>query len=128
MALTDSDQAAVAAGAKQLGPTSTWDATPRQLAAGYNPDSKGQWGGGAIHAAAVELKQKLPSRSIYRTSDAPIDTVAGYVLNVDAMVHAQDVEHRAIVLGDPDAIADVKRVAAAGNSRAKLALNKIEGR
>lgn len=42
-----------------------------------------------------ELTQLLPSRSAYRTTDEPIDTMAGYVLNTDARQHESWVHERA---------------------------------
>ncbi|PZT99496.1 MAG: hypothetical protein DI630_16905 [Gordonia sp. (in: high G+C Gram-positive bacteria)] len=37
--------------------------------------------------ANTELGKRYPSRSKYRTSDAPIDTLAGFILNIDARMH-----------------------------------------
>jgi len=39
-----------------------------------------------------ELTQKYPSRSKYRSGDEPIDTMAGFVLNVDGRVHEASVD------------------------------------
>ncbi len=59
-----------------------------------------------------ELTQKLPSRSIYRTpGEGLVDTLAGMLLNLDAMAHAEMVE-RLARLGDRDALARVARTAA----------------
>ena len=41
-----------------------------------------------VHA---ELTKKFPSRSAYRTSDDLVDTVAGFVLNVDGRQHEEAV-------------------------------------
>lgn len=42
-----------------------------------------------------ELTQRYPSRSAYRATDEPIDTMAGMLLNVDARVHEDWVHARA---------------------------------
>lgn len=42
-----------------------------------------------------ELTQRYPSRSAYRENDEPVDTLAGYILNVDARVHEDWVHARA---------------------------------
>ena len=42
-----------------------------------------------------ELTQLYPSRSAYRTTDEPIDTLAGYALNTDARIHESWVHERA---------------------------------
>ncbi|MGN0100774.1 MAG: C39 family peptidase [Dietzia sp.] len=46
-----------------------------------------------------ELTQRYPSRSAYRTSDKPVDSLAGMLLNVDARVHEDWVHARASELG-----------------------------
>ncbi len=49
----------------------------------------------APRTADVELTKKYPSRSKYRANDLPVDTLAGFVLNIDARIHEQYVEeHR----------------------------------
>ena len=49
-----------------------------------------------------ELTQLYPSRSAYRTTDEPIDSLAGYVLNADARIHEDWVHARAAEAGmDP---------------------------
>ena len=49
-----------------------------------------------------ELTQLYPSRSAYRTTDEPIDTLAGYMLNADARIHEDWVHARAAEAGmDP---------------------------
>lgn len=59
-----------------------------------------------------ELTQRLPSRSIYRTpGEGPVDTLAGMLLNIDAMIHADLVE-RLARLGDKDALMRLARTAA----------------
>lgn len=42
--------------------------------------------------ADVELTKKYASRSKYRANDEPLDTLAGYILNIDAQVHGRSVE------------------------------------
>lgn len=44
----------------------------------------------------TELTQGLPSRSIYRDSDKPVDTLAGLISNVDARIHEDFVEQQAL--------------------------------
>lgn len=63
--------------------------------------------------ADEELGKKFPSRSIYRTTDGPIDTVAGFISNMDARIHEADVERLALA-GDPNALELVRRVAEHG--------------
>ena len=46
-----------------------------------------------------ELSQLLPSRSAYRTTDDPIGTLAGLVLNVGARVYEDWVHARAAEAG-----------------------------
>lgn len=59
-----------------------------------------------------ELTQRLPSRSIYRTpGEGPVDTLAGMLLNIDAMAHAELVE-RLARQGDRDALTRLARTAA----------------
>ena len=45
------------------------------------------------------LTRRLPSRSGYRTTDEPIDTLAGFVLNADARLHEQAVLETAQATG-----------------------------
>jgi hypothetical protein len=42
--------------------------------------------------ADAELSKSYPSRSKYRTTDEPIDTLAGFILNIDGRVHETWVE------------------------------------
>lgn len=59
-----------------------------------------------------ELTQRLPSRSIYRTpGEGAVDTLAGMLLNIDAMAHAELVE-RLARQGDKDALMRLARTAA----------------
>jgi hypothetical protein len=71
-----------------------------------------------------ELGKKFPSRSKYRTNDDPIDTLAGFVLNIDARIHEEFVEREA-AKGVQWAFDLVKREAAKGDPGAKLALEKV---
>lgn len=65
-----------------------------------------------LDAIYRELTQKLPSRSIYRTpGEGAVDTVAGMVLNNDAMAHQELVERLAVTYGDPDAVKRIFLVA-----------------
>ncbi|WP_069166799.1 peptidoglycan DD-metalloendopeptidase family protein [Nocardia altamirensis] len=45
-----------------------------------------------LHEIHRELTQLLPSRSRYRDTDQPTDTVAGYLLNVDGRVHESSID------------------------------------
>ncbi|MBM7280375.1 hypothetical protein JTZ10_21760 [Gordonia rubripertincta] len=82
--------------------------------------------GDEMSFADDELKKKFPSRSKYRDSDAPIDTLAGYVLNIDARIHEEFVEREALK-GVPEAVAKVKREALKGDKGAQAVLAQIEG-
>ena len=60
------------------------------------------------------LTRRLPSRSGYRTTDEPIDTLTGFVLNADARLHEQAVLETAQATGiTPN---DVHQRLAAGQS------------
>lgn len=105
-----SDAKDVVSNSKQLADTgSTWGKTPRDLRNEYKADSKGAWGGQAIHASAVELTQKHPSRSEFRDHDKPIDTVAGLVINIDARVHEFITIYYAVELGHKPSIEILKK-------------------
>lgn len=41
----------------------------------------------ALSFADTELAKRFPSRSKYRTTDEPIDTLAGFILNIDGRMH-----------------------------------------
>ena len=71
-----------------------------------------------------ELGKKFPSRSKYRTDDKNVDTLAGFVLNIDARIHEEHVEREALK-GVGWAIALVKREAAKGDEGAKATLAQI---
>jgi hypothetical protein len=51
------------------------------------------------------------SRSIYRTSDDPVDDSEGMNLNVDGSLHEFSTEWRALTYGDPEAIQMIKATA-----------------
>jgi hypothetical protein len=72
-----------------------------------------------------ELTQKYPSRSKYRKDDKPVDTLAGYVLNLDGRIHEDHVEREALK-GITWAIDLVRREAAKGDESAKAVLAQIE--
>lgn len=112
-------------GARQLRKASTWGLTPRKLAAEYKPDDPNQYARPAIEKAALELAQKLPSRSEFRTSDDPVDTLAGLVINVDARIHEFGNVYLALELGYQPAIETLKAAAAKGSPLAKAALDKL---
>jgi hypothetical protein len=71
-----------------------------------------------------ELGKKFPSRSKYRKDNEPVDTLAGFVLNIDARIHEEHVEREA-VKGVGWAVDLVKREAAKGDAGAKATLAQI---
>lgn len=81
--------------------------------------------GGLTMDASQELTKRFPSRSKYRHSDEPIDTLAGFVLNIDARIHEEFVERNAL-LGDPACIAIVKREADKGDLAARAIMQRVE--
>lgn len=83
--------------------------------------------GGTVSYADDELKKKFPSRSKYRDSDKEIDTLAGFVLNVDARIHEEFVEREALK-GVDWAVALVKREAAKNDAGAKAVLAQLESK
>lgn len=72
-----------------------------------------------------ELTQKYPSRSKYRKDEKPVDTLAGYVLNLDGRIHEDHVEREAL-RGLKWAIDLVRREAGKGDESAKAVLAQIE--
>lgn len=82
--------------------------------------------GGLTVDASAELTKRFPSRSKYRAGDGPVDTLAGFVLNIDARIHEDFVERNAR-LGDEWCLAMVKREADRGDVAAKSVLDSIEG-
>ncbi len=50
--------------------------------------------GEGMSPADIELTKRFPSRSKYRANDLPVDTLAGFILNIDARVHENYVESR----------------------------------
>lgn len=79
--------------------------------------------GGLTVDASTELTKHFPSRSIFRHSDALIDTLAGFVLNIDAREHERFVFEMADA-GDATCIDLIKREAAKGEPRCKAWLKK----
>ncbi|MDI9900265.1 GH25 family lysozyme [Rhodococcus sp. IEGM 1409] len=63
--------------------------------------------------ADQELGKSFPSRSIYRDHDQVVDTLAGFVLNMDARIHEDFVVAQA-KLGVSEYVEKVRRVAANG--------------
>jgi murein DD-endopeptidase MepM/ murein hydrolase activator NlpD len=75
------------------------------------------------------LTTPVPSRSIYRDNDQPVDIWRGMLLNIDGMAHEAYIEREAL-LGFEPAIAAVKRCAKANKDpqarqRAAFILSKI---
>ena len=75
------------------------------------------------------LTTRLPSRSIYRDNNQPIDTWRGMLLNIDGMTHEALIEREAL-LGFKPSIETVLRCAEANEDprareRAKYILSKI---
>ncbi|MFE7798999.1 glycoside hydrolase domain-containing protein [Nocardia sp. NPDC057440] len=73
-----------------------------------------------------ELGKEFPSRSKYRADDEPVDTLAGYILNIDARIHEDYVEREARK-GVEWAISLVRREADRGDDGAQATLTQIEG-
>jgi hypothetical protein len=113
-------------GARQLRAASTWGKTPRKLAGEYNPDAPDQYARASIEKAALELAQKLPSRSAFRDNDNPVDTLAGLTINVDARIHEFINIYYALELGYQPAIDLLK--AHQDSPLAAAAIAKIEGK
>ncbi|AXQ64729.1 lysin A, glycosyl hydrolase domain [Gordonia phage Crater] len=83
--------------------------------------------GDTMSYADDELKKKFPSRSKYRANDKEIDTLAGFVLNVDARIHEEFVEREALK-GVDWAVALIKREAAKNDEGAKAVLAQLESK
>ena len=72
-------------------------AQPEETGMGFNDEDRRM-----LREVHRELTQLYPSRSAYRTTDEPIDSLAGYVLNADARIHEDWVHARAAEAGmDP---------------------------
>lgn len=82
--------------------------------------------GDSMSVADDELSKKFPSRSKYRDSDEPIDTLVGFVLNVDARLHEEFVEREALK-GVGWCIDLVKREADKGDAGSKAIIDQIVG-
>lgn len=65
-------------------------AQPEETDMGFNDEDRRM-----LREVHRELTQLYPSRSAYRTTDEPIDTIAGYALNTDARIHESWVHERA---------------------------------
>lgn len=83
--------------------------------------------GEVMSHADDELRKEFPSRSKYRADDKPVDTLAGFVLNIDARIHEMFVEEQALK-GVAWCVDLIKREAAKGDAAAKAVLAKIEGK
>lgn len=79
----------------------------------------------AMSLADEELGKRFASRSKYRANDDLVDTLAGFVLNIDARIHEDHVEREALK-GVDWAIALVKREADAGDEGARAVLAQVE--
>ena len=77
-----------------------------------------------MSTADDELGKRFPSRSKYRASDEPVDTLAGFVLNIDARIHEAFVEGEALK-GVSWAVDLVRREANQGDVGAKAVLAKV---
>lgn len=93
----------------------------RRVQAFINPEEA------PVSIADDELGKKFPSRSKYRASDDPIDTLAGFVLNIDARIHEATIERQAVA-GVTTALDLVKREAAKGDEGARAVLAQIAGK
>jgi hypothetical protein len=80
--------------------------------------------GGAMSKADEELGKKFPSRSKYRANDDLVDTLAGFVLNIDARIHETWVEDQARQ-GVDWCLDLVKREAAKGDKGSQAVLDSI---
>ena len=94
-----------------------------ELAKGSATTTKPETGGLTMDAS-TELTKKFPSRSMFRHSDALVDTLAGFVLNIDARLHEQYIFEMAGA-GDAVALDLVRREAAKGEPRCIALLNRI---
>lgn len=72
-----------------------------------------------------ELTQLYPSRSKYRTDDQPVDTLAGYALNIDGRVHEEHVEREAL-MGEQWAVDLVQREADKGDTSSAAVIARID--
>ncbi|WP_330256270.1 DUF1906 domain-containing protein [Nocardia sp. NBC_00565] len=76
--------------------------------------------------ADEELGKRFGSRSKYRANDDLVDTLVGFILNIDARIHEEHVEREALK-GVGWAVDLVKREAARGDAGAQAVLAEIEG-
>ncbi len=75
--------------------------------------------------ADEELGKRFGSRSKYRANDDLVDTLAGFVLNIDARIHEDHVEREALK-GVAWAVALVQREADKGDEGARAVFAKVE--
>ncbi|WP_280481608.1 glycoside hydrolase family 19 protein [Nocardia cyriacigeorgica] len=95
--------------------------TCRALGRALLPTSEGDT---TMSFADEELSKQFPSRSKYRPNDKVVDTLAGFVLNIDARIHEEHVEREALK-GVQWAVDAVTRVAATGDPGAQAVLDQI---
>ncbi|PPJ31849.1 hypothetical protein C5E45_32685 [Nocardia nova] len=77
-----------------------------------------------MSVADDELSKRFPSRSKYRKDNEPVDTLAGFILNIDARIHEESVEREALK-GVQWAVDLVKREADKGDAGARAVLAQI---
>lgn len=81
----------------------------------------------ALAEVREELTKKFPSRSKYRDSEEPIDTLAGFELNIDGRIHEGYVEREALK-GVDWALAVVTREASKGDAGAQATLDEYDAK
>lgn len=104
-----------------VGPHFPWDVFSAAVARYSNSTLKEA----VMSLADEELGKRFPSRSKYRKDNGLVDTLAGFVLNIDARIHEEHVEREALK-GVGWAVDLVKREAAKGDEGAKAVLAEIE--
>lgn len=86
MALNDAEQREVLEGARQ------WNRGWKRSEVNYTPGGS-NYGAAMLTVVADELTKKFPSRSKYANDPTkPIDTLAGFELNVDGRIHEMSVD------------------------------------
>ncbi|UGT65337.1 DUF1906 domain-containing protein [Nocardia gipuzkoensis] len=104
-----------------VGPNFPWDVFSAAVARYSNSNLKEA----VMSLADDELGKRFPSRSKYRANDEAVDTLAGFVLNLDARIHEDHVEREAL-RGVGWAVELVKREAEKGDESAQAVLNQIK--
>ncbi|MFT3662002.1 MAG: hypothetical protein QM809_11535 [Gordonia sp. (in: high G+C Gram-positive bacteria)] len=94
----------------------------KPLGASLLPPKKGA----TMPITDTELSKRFASRSIFRAGDDPVDTLAGFILNIDARQHEEYIFEMAAA-GDADALDLVRREAAKGEPRCVALLADHEG-